>query len=307
MKIIITGGTGFIGTHLLRQLTLHEHTVVMFTRGAAGKRTMGRSVVHSVHWDPLDRGEWMKEVDGADIIINLIGKNVFEERWNERVKRQILDSRTIPTQLIVEAVSGAKQRPSLMVSASAVGFYGDRGAEEITEASSGGDDFLAEVVRQWESAAFGAEQFGVRVAVPRIGLVLEKSGGMIGKMFLPFRLCAGGPIGSGRQFLPWVHMDDVVRGILYPIENNHFSGRYNLVSPHPVTMDEFARTFGSVLHRPSWLPVPDIALSILYGEGAKVILSGQNARPIRLQSAGYHFSYTELFAALKNILAPSVP
>jgi uncharacterized protein (TIGR01777 family) len=165
------------------------------------------------------------------------------------------------------------------------------------------DDFLAEVVRQWESAAFGAEQFGVRVAVPRIGLVLEKSGGMIGKMLLPFRLFTGGPIGSGRQFLPWVHMDDVVKGLLFPIENTQFSGRYNLVSPHPVTMDEFSRTFGSVLHRPSWLPVPDIALSILYGEGAKVILSGQNALPVRLQSAGYQFSFSELNAALKNILA----
>lgn len=303
MKIIITGGTGFIGTHLLKQLTLHEHSIVMFTRGAAGRRTIGRSVVHSIHWDPLDRGEWMKEVDGSDVIINLIGKNVFEERWNERVKKQILDSRIIPTRLIVEAVSAAKKRPSLMVSASAVGFYGDRGNEPITEESSGGNDFLADVVRQWEGAAFDAEQFGVRVAVPRIGLVLEKSGGMIGKMLLPFRLFTGGPIGSGRQFLPWVHMDDVVKGLLFPIENTQFSGRYNLVSPHPVTMDEFSRTFGSVLHRPSWLPVPDIALSILYGEGAKVILSGQNALPVRLQSAGYQFSFSELNAALKNILA----
>ena len=303
MKIIITGGTGFIGTHLLRQLSQQEHSIILLTRGAAAAKNLGRSTIRYIHWDPLARGDWMKEVDGSDVIINLIGKNVFEERWNKRVKQQILDSRIVPTRLIVEAVSGAKRRPTLMVSASAVGFYGDRGAEEITEESSGGDDFLADVVRQWESAAFEAEQFDVRVAVPRIGLVLEKSGGMIGKMLLPFQLFFGGPIGSGRQFLPWVHMDDVVKGILYPMENSSFSGRYNLVSPNPVTMDEFSRTFGAVLHRPSWLPVPDIALSVLYGEGAKVILSGQKAVPRKLLSAGFHFSYSALPSALGSILS----
>jgi uncharacterized protein (TIGR01777 family) len=303
MKIIISGGTGFIGTHLLRRLTHGGHSIVMFTRGASGRRTFGRSEVTYVRWDPLRRGDWMKEIDGSDVMINLVGKNVFEQRWNDRVKQQILESRTIPTQLIVEAAGASQRPPSLMVSASAVGFYGNRGDETITEESSGGNDFLAEVVRQWESAALGAEQFGVRVALPRIGLVLDHSGGMIGKMLLPFKMFTGGPIGSGRQYLPWIHMDDVVNGILFPLEKAQFSGIYNLVAPHPLRMDEFARTFGSVLHRPSWLPVPDIALSILYGEGAKVILSGQKAVPKKLQSAGYQFSFADLNAALRNILS----
>ncbi|MFZ4621238.1 MAG: TIGR01777 family oxidoreductase [Bacteroidota bacterium] len=302
MKIIITGGTGFIGTHLLHTLSKEEHSIVLLTRRASARKSVGRSDVRYLQWDPLVRGEWMKEVDGADVIINLIGKGVFEERWNARVKKQILESRIIPTQLMVEAVSAAKVRPSLMISASAVGFYGSRADEIITEDSSGGDDYLADVVRQWESAAYAAEQFGVRVATPRIGLVLEKSGGMIGKMLLPFQLFVGGPIGSGRQFLPWVHMDDVVRGILFPMQQSTFSGIYNLVSPHAVTMNEFSKTFGSVLHRPSWLPVPDFALSILYGEGAKTILSGQNAVPKKLISSGYQFTYSDLRTALQNIL-----
>lgn len=304
MKIIITGGTGFIGTHLLAQLSRHDHSIVMFTRGAAGKKTVGRADVTYIHWDPLSRGDWMDEINGSDLIINLIGKNVFEERWNSRVKQQILDSRIIPTRLIVEAISAAGHRPSLMISASAVGFYGNRGEETVTEESSGGDDFLADVVRQWEAAACKAEQFGVRVALPRIGLVLEKSGGMIGKMLLPFRMFAGGPIGSGRQFLPWVHMEDVVRAILFPIDHPSFRGFYNLVSPHPATMIEFSRTFGAVLHRPSWLPVPDLALSILYGEGAKVILSGQKAVPHKLRAAGYQFLFSELKPALRSVLSP---
>lgn len=303
MKIIITGGTGFIGSHLLRRLSQQEHSILLLTRGRSSRSVIGRSEVRHVQWDPLSRGEWMQEVDGSDVIINLIGKNVFEERWNARVKEEILNSRIIPTRLIAEAVSMSKKRPSLLISASAVGFYGNRGSETITEESSGGDDFLADVVRHWESAAFASEQFGVRVATPRIGLVLEKSGGMVGKMLLPFKLFGGGPIGSGRQFLPWVHMDDVVRGILYPMENETFRGVYNLVSPHPVTMDEFASQFGRVLHRPSWFPVPDLALSLLYGEGAKVILSGQKAVPEALQSSGFTFLFPDLMPALKSILS----
>ena len=302
MKILISGGTGFIGTHLLRMLSASQNTIVLLTRGASAASALNKATVKYLHWDPLSRGEWMNEVNNCDIVINLIGKNVFEQRWNEKVKQEVLNSRIIPTRLLVEAIAQAEQKPRLLISASAVGYYGDRNDEILTEESPGGNDFLAGVVQQWEAAAYDAEQYGVRVATPRIGLVLEKNGGMIGKMLLPFRLFAGGPIGSGKQFLPWVHMDDVVRGIMFPAENQQFQGIYNLVSPNPVTMNEFAKTFGAILHRPSWLPVPDIALKILYGEGAKVILSGQKAVPARLQSAGYEFSFSALHSALKNIL-----
>ena len=282
MKILIAGGTGFIGSHLLAHLSRDRHDIVLLTRSASRTTTVHSASVRYVHWNPYASGEWITEADGADVVINLIGKNVFENRWNEKVKKEILDSRVIPTRLIVRAIESAERKPSLLISASAVGFYGDRQDETITETSTPGTDFLADVVKQWEGAAYEAERFGVRVATPRIGLVLEKSGGMIGKMLLPYRLFAGGPIGSGKQFLPWVHMEDVVRGILYPVKNTTFHGVYNLVSPSPITMNEFANNFGSVLHRPSWIPVPSFALTLLYGEGGAVILSGQKAMPKKL-------------------------
>jgi uncharacterized protein (TIGR01777 family) len=244
----------------------------------------------------------MNEIEGADAVINLAGKNVVEERWNEKVKQEIYNSRIIPTKLIVDAISRSRLKPSLFISASAVGYYGDRGAEVITEESVGGNDYLAYVVREWEGAAYRAEQFGVRVATPRTGLVLAKNGGMIAKLLLPFRLFAGGPIGNGKQFLPWIHIDDVVRGLLYPVEDMNFRGVYNLVSPNPVTMKEFAGTFGSVLHRPSWIPVPSFVLRAMFGEGGNVILSGQNAVPAKLLAAGFTFSFTTTHAALVNIL-----
>lgn len=302
MKILLSGGTGFIGSALIKYLSSFPYDLVLLTRGESRMELRGALTLKYVHWDPSARGPWERELNGCNVVINLIGKNVFEERWNETVKSEILRSRIVPTLLLVEAIGKAEQKPQLLISASAVGFYGNRHDETITEASAGGSDFLADVVRQWEGAAYQAEQYGVRVATPRIGLVLEKSGGMIGKMLLPFQLFIGGPIGNGKQFLPWVHMDDVVRGIVYPMENEQFRGVYNLVSPYPVSMKEFAKTFGSVLHRPSWLPVPDVALKLLYGEGANVILSGQRAIPERLNAAGYQFSYPDLRPALANIV-----
>lgn len=302
MKILITGGTGFIGSHVLHHLSVKPHHIILLTRSESRTVTVNESTVQYIQWDPYTTGSWSKEVDGCDIVINLIGKNVFEERWNEKVKQEILNSRIVPTKLLVEAISLAIRKPSLLISASAVGFYGDRNEEIVTEGSSGGADFLADVVNQWEGAAYEAEKYGVRVATPRIGLVLEKSGGMIGKMLLPFQLFVGGPIGSGKQFLPWIHMDDVVRGILYPMENYNFRGIYNLTSPNPVSMKEFSEIFGNILHRPSWIPVPNVALQILYGEGAKVILSGQKVIPEKLLAAGYQFAYKELNTALNNIL-----
>lgn len=302
MKFVITGGTGFIGGRLVRHLSAAPHEIVLLTRSAPRTERLNAAVVRRVTWDPLRSGAWGKEVDGADAVINLVGKNVFEQRWNVRVKRAILESRTVPTALLVEAMAAAAKRPALFVSASAVGFYGERGAEEVTEESAGGSDFLAYVVQEWEGAAYAAERLGVRVATPRIGLVLAKEGGMVQRMLLPFRLFAGGPVGSGRQYLPWVHMEDVVRGLLYPVEDTSFRGVYNLASPSPVTMREFASAFGAVLRRPSWAPVPPFVLSLLFGEGGAVILSGQRALPKRLEEAGFRFSYTDLRAALENIL-----
>lgn len=302
MKFVITGGTGFIGSYLLQTLSSLPHRIVLLTRSHSRSLQMNNAEVRYVSWNPYAAGDWMEEINDADVVINLVGKNVVEQRWNEKTKQEIYDSRIIPTKLIVDAIQRARSKPSLLISASAVGYYGDRDNEVITEESLGGNDYLAYVVREWEGAAYLAEQFGVRVATPRTGLVLAKNGGMIAKMLLPFRLFAGGPIGNGKQFLPWIHIDDVVRGFLYPVEEVNFRGIYNLVSPNPVAMKEFARSFGSALHRPSWIPVPPFVLTALFGEGGKVILSGQRALPEKLLSAGYQFLFPDLKTALQNIV-----
>jgi uncharacterized protein (TIGR01777 family) len=302
MKFVIAGGTGFIGSYLLQALSREHHDIIILSRFPHDTRRMNNAVVRFILWNPYEAGKWMEEFDGADSVINLAGQGVVEQRWNTRVKERIFNSRIVPTRMIVDALERARVKPRLLISASAVGFYGDRRDELITEESDGGNDFLAYVVREWETAAYRAEQFGVRVATPRTGLVLAHNGGIIAKMLLPFRLFAGGPIGSGRQFLPWIHIDDVVRGFLYPIENDNFRGVYNLVSPNPVTMKVFANTFGTVLRRPSWAPVPSFVLKALYGEGGKVVLSGQRAIPQKLLSSGFIFKYPELPSALKDIL-----
>jgi hypothetical protein len=302
MKIVIIGGTGFIGSSLLQFLSRQAHDIVVLTRGASRGNTLNASTVRYIHWNASTTGEWEAEIENSNVVINLAGKNIFDRRWNNTVKEEILNSRVLPVQLIVDAMAKAERKPALFLSVSAVGFYGNRNDEVITEESTGGNDFLSKVVQQWESAAYEAERFGVRVATPRIGLVLQKNGGMIGKMLLPFQCFVGGPVGNGKRYLPWIHMVDVVRGLLYPVLHETFRGRYNLVSPNPVTMKEFARTLGSVLHRPAWLTVPEFALALLYGEGANAILAGQHAIPKKLIDAGFRFSFTDLTAALNNIL-----
>ncbi len=302
MKIVVTGGTGFIGSYLLQSLSQQSHTIILLTRGKSYRKQLSSSEIRYVQWDARQSGDWEKEIDGADVVINLAGKNLFEQRWNDPVKQQIIESRVLPLHMITNAIAAARVKPSIVISASAVGYYGDRNDEIVTESSTPGKDFLADVVAQWESAAYGAEQFGVRVVTPRIGVVLQKDGGMISKMLLPFQWFIGGSVGNGNLYLPWIHMTDVVRGILYPIENKSIRGVYNLAAPHPVTMKTFATLFGKALHRPSLLPVPTFAVKILYGEAASSILAGQKVLPEKLLSSGFQFSFPELAAALRNIL-----
>jgi uncharacterized protein len=303
MKIVIAGGTGFIGSRLVHTITQAPHDVVLLTRSHSRICTINAASVRYIHWDAETFGSWTEEINGSDIVMNLAGKNLFEERWNDRVKKELLHSRIHPTELIVETIQQAVLKPRLFISVSAVGYYGDRNDEPLTENSSAGKDFLANLVLQWERAARSAEKYGVRVAIPRLGIVLHRDGGILKKLQLPFSLFAGGWIGSGTQFVPWIHMDDVVRSLLFPVEHENFSGTYIVSAPQPVRMKEFCTALGQALHRPSWVPVPDTALKILFGDGANSILSGQNAVPQKMLSSGFRFNYDDVSSAFRTIYA----
>ncbi|MDD8017517.1 MAG: TIGR01777 family oxidoreductase [Bacteroidota bacterium] len=303
MKILITGGTGFIGTHLLHQLTKTSNDIVLLTRSAPSRHVFHTANVRCVQWDAKTFGVWTEELLDADVVINLIGKNIFEQRWNKKVKRELAESRVHATQLLVEAMRQHKHKPHVFVSVSAVGYYGDTGEEPVIETSPAGKDFLAQLVLAWETAALKAELDGVRVALPRVGIVLHNNSDIIQRLLLPFRMFVGGWIGSGKQYMSWIHADDVVRGILFAIENTQVAGAFNLVSPQPVQSKEFSRIFGKILHRPSWIPVPTILLKIFFGEVSEVITTGQKVVPQKLLRFGFQFSFPTLESALRQILS----
>lgn len=298
MNIVIAGGTGFIGEYLVDYLLRHKHTVTLLTRSAREKN----STVRSVQWDGKTLGSWADVIDGADAVINLAGKNIFT-RWSDENKRVILASRLNATRVLVQAIKQASRKPSVFVSASAVGYYGDTGGEDVRESHAPGNDFLADVCRQWEEASHEAREAGVRVANPRFGIVLGKDGGALKPMTLQFNLLVGGYLGNGQQFFPWVHIDDLVRAVVLLLEQQNVDGPYNVTAPHPVRMKEFASTLGEVMHRPSWLPVPAFALRIVLGEASGLLLNGQRVLPVALVQQGFAFSFPTAHEALQNIFA----
>ncbi len=299
MKIIIAGGTGFIGTELIRQIS-GNHQLIVLTRNPGTKAQSGS--VEFVEWDGTPDGSWTRHVDGADAVINFAGVTIAGKRWTKTQKKKILGSRINATKAIVEAVGNAKNKPSVLVNISAVGYYGNIEEGDVTEQHSSGDDFLAYVCRQWEQEALVAEKRGVRVVLPRLGVVLGKNGGALQKLLLPFRMFVGGPLGSGKQWFPWIHIDDVIGIIMYAIENKNVSGPINAATPEAVRMKEFCATLGKVLHRPSWAPVPAFALKLILGEMAMMLLTGQKVIPQKILNAGYQFKHPRLSEALQSIV-----
>ena len=301
MKFVIAGGTGFIGSYLLRTLSGLNHDIVLLTRSASGRAPVSPRVRY-VPWDATTFGEWTEEINGADVVLNLAGKNLIDQRWNADVKRKITHSRLHSTDLLVETIAQSVAKPSLLISASAIGYYGDSGTSPVDEHAAPGTDFLAQLVAEWERTSQKAARYGVRVVNPRIGLVLQKDGGLVPRLRLPFTLFVGGWVGSGRQFASWIHMDDVIKAILFPIDHDGLTGPYNVTSPNPVPMKEFCSVFGQILKRPSWLPVPNLALRTLYGEATDTITSGQRVIPQKLLDNGFPFTYPDLRSALSDIL-----
>jgi uncharacterized protein len=304
MKVVVSGGTGFIGAPLCRALRDAGHAVVALTRDAASARSRLGPGIDAAEWDARSRGPWEEALAGAGGVVNLAGEPVVGKAWTPAQKEKLRASRVDATRALVTAIEAAAPRPAVLVNASAVGYYGPHGDETLTEESPSGSGFLASVTREWEETACQAEPLGARVVRLRTGMALGEGGGALAKMVPPFRMFLGGPLGSGRQWVPWVHRDDVIGIALWALENNAVQGPVNATAPEPVTMKEFARILGKVLGRPAWAPVPDLALRALMGEMAEAVLTGQRVLPAAAERLGYRFRYPELEPALRSILTP---
>jgi uncharacterized protein (TIGR01777 family) len=302
MKIVLAGATGFIGTALVRRLHARGDTVVVLTRSATPAPGAFPDGVRAELWDGKRQGAWSAELDGADAVVNLAGASIGSGRWTRKRKDVILRSRIEPTRALVQACASVSSPPSVFVSASAVGYYDPTGDAPVTEDAPSGAGFLAEVARQWEGEARTAERSGMRVVITRFGVVLGRGGSALERMLVPFRFFVGGPLGSGKQWFPWIHVDDVVGAILFAVDTPRLSGPVNVVAPEPMTMAGFSRVLGTVMHRPSWLQVPAPIIRLILGEMSVLVLGGRPVVPSKLIEAGYPFAYSRVAAALRSLL-----
>lgn len=338
MKVIVSGATGFIGTALVEALLQRGDSVVALSRNAGGARAVLGPRVEVLEWNPPELGAWTDAFNDADGIVNLAGEPIQEEIWGgaerawrrggplaampeivsaaakmaagavtsrhrgEAERRRILDSRVHATQAIVEAIAAAEPRPSVLVSGSAIGYYGPRGDETLSENSAPGNDFLSGVILQWEAAAQKAEALGVRVVLVRTGIVLGSEDGALPELVMPFRLYSGGTMGQPGQWVSWIHIDDEVGVIIHALTNPAVHGPLNATAPNPATMDRFSRQIGGVLHRPVWVPFLPAILQLALGEHADVVLASQRVIPQAATSTGYDFQYVDSAKALQSLL-----
>lgn len=297
MKVAITGGSGFVGQELTKQLIECGHDVYILTR--SGKASNGPA--KNVKW--LTDGEKPElTLNGIDAWVNLAGASINEGRWDEAQKENIHTSRMVATDEVLRIIQEVTKKPSVLVNASAIGLYPASEHASYTEQSmERASDFLSKTVQNWEEKAFQAEKLGLRVAAGRFGIVLGKNQGALPIMALPYKMGVGGKVGTGTQWVSWVHVSDVAKAIIYVIENNDFDGPFNLTSPDPKQMGDFGRILGKVLHRPHWIPVPSIALKLALGDKSRLVLEGQRVMPEKLLMHGFKFTYPELSKALENI------
>jgi len=303
MRVIVAGATGFIGNSLCRLLVETGHDVVALTRNPAkGMRILGDRV-RVAQWDGKSAAGWEGEADGAGAIVNLAGEGIGEDRWTREKKRRILQSRLDAGSAVLEAVELAEKKPGVVIQASGIGYYGSRGDEPLDESDSPGQGFIPDVARQWDRSTEKVASYGVRHVVIRSGVVLGPGGGALPRMALPFRFFLGGPIGSGKQWISWIHLDDEVSAIRFLMEGRELHGAFNLSAPEPLPMAEFSRALGRAISRPSWLPVPGFAVRAVLGEMADyLLLTGQRAQPKKLTDAGFSFGYSDVESALRDAL-----
>ena len=303
MKIAIVGATGFVGKRLVRRiLDEGRDTVLAFSRDAARARAQLPQEVEVVAWDPHVGPPPPGVFDGIGAVINLAGENVAQ-RWSPAVKQRIRESRTVTTRNLVAGILGARERPRVLVSGSAVGWYGARGDEALDETAGAGDGFLPGLCRDWEAEATKASEGGVRTVLARIGIVLGPRGGALARMIPFFKVFLGGPLGEGRQWMSWIHIDDAAGILLWAARNEGLSGPVNVAAPEPVTNADFARALGRALGRPSAMPTPAPALRLLLGEFAEFLLTGQRVLPRKAEAAGYRFRFSLVEPALRDVLA----
>jgi uncharacterized protein len=297
MRALITGATGLVGKHLLGRI---EDTVVLSRNPDEARRRLGKVEAHA--WNPESGPAPAEAFRGVEAVFNLAGEPVFEGRWTDEKKRRIRDSRVVGTRNLVSALAASESRPKVLVSASAVGYYGDRGDEELDERSTVGDGFLAEVCVDWEREAMAAARLGIRVVCVRIGIVLAPGGGALAAMLTPFRMGMGGRLGSGRQWMPWVHIKDLAGMMLHASRNDAIRGPMNAVAPHPVINVDFTRALAQAVHRPALLPMPRIALRLALGEASDILIASQRVLPRVAEQSGYVFEHRELAGALDDVM-----
>ena len=299
MHYVILGGTGFVGRHLISRLLDSGHEVTALVR-RPGDLSDPFDRVTIVQGDPLVPGSWQEKIaeEGVDVVVNLVGCPIIR-RWTPELKQMIFNTRVLSTRMVAKALEGAS--PRVFICANAVGYYGDRGNQPLAEDATGGNDFLAEVCQNWQREAEAVQADGHRVIIGRFAPVLGKGGGLLAPMLPLFRAGLGGKIGNGKQWLSWIHVDDLCRAIMFTVEHEGLCGPVNMVSANPVTNARFTKILGRILHRPACMPVPAFALKILYGQGAEAILGSQRCIPRRLEEAGFHFGFKDITAALSDV------
>ena len=296
MKILISGSHGLVGTALIKSLASEGHEIFRLVRYAP-------SSDHEIEWSPDRYSIALARLEGFDAVVHLAGESIAEGRWIDEKKKRIRESRVKGTRLLGDALANLSNPPKTFVCASAIGYYGDRGDELLTEASAAGNDFLSGVCVEWEKATALAVEKGIRVVNCRFGIILDANGGALKKMLPPFRMGVGGKIGSGQQWMSWIALDDVVRGIKFALANDSIRGPVNFVTPAPVTNARFTKTLGKVLSRPTLFPIPAFGVRMLFGEMADaLLLSSQRVAPAVLQTSNFLFQYSQLEAALRHVL-----
>jgi uncharacterized protein (TIGR01777 family) len=302
MRVIITGATGFIGRALTKELAQGDYEIVALSRNPQIKSELNK--ISYIEWDAKNPNGWTDYLDGAYAIVNLAGENISAGRWTKKRKQTILQSRLNAGKAVVEAVKRVKRKPKVLVQASAIGYYGSREDEILEESSAPGSGYLPEVAQKWEFSTKEVESLGVRHVTIRTGIVLGKSGGALPRLIQPFHFFVGGPLGNGKQWFSWIHLEDEIKAIRFLMKNENLNGAFNLTAPAPLVMKDFCKILGRVMHRPCWLKVPGFALRLIMGEMAEaLLLTGQRVQPKRLLEAGYKFSYPEAESALSQILS----